>query len=267
MAREQDDLQAQIAARRAEAVARRSRSRVRESASTSSARQLQTQQESRTGGMLRDTEAGFMIEEDDDDDVPRRERSPIRRAPPIDPTQMPSYPNHPHCKECGSEFFDSTLQRNFGLDVCNACRDAFKDSAYGLITKTEAMQEYLLKERDLDPSMPDSLRHIEKKNPHREHWGKMKLFLRCQVEEKSYQRYGGEAGLDAEIARKAEDRRKQKQRLSAKKMRKLRVDTFTSTWREQEAEHMHKFQEQEKGDGLWTKTCTECGFSVDFEKM
>lgn len=49
-----------------------------------------------------------------------------------------------------------------------------------LITKTEAMNEYLLKDCDIDKREPP-LKFIRKKNPHNVHWGEMKLFLQVQV--------------------------------------------------------------------------------------
>lgn len=49
-----------------------------------------------------------------------------------------------------------------------------------LITKTEAMNEYLLKDCDIDKREPP-LKFIRKKNPHNVRWGEMKLFLQVQV--------------------------------------------------------------------------------------
>jgi len=52
------------------------------------------------------------------------------------------------CEECGKEFMDSYLMSHFDLATCDNCRDA--DDKHKLITKTEAKQEYLLKDCDLE---------------------------------------------------------------------------------------------------------------------
>lgn len=49
-----------------------------------------------------------------------------------------------------------------------------------LITKTEAIKEYLLKDCDFDKRTPP-LKFITKKNPHNIRWGDMKLYLQVQV--------------------------------------------------------------------------------------
>lgn len=57
------------------------------------------------------------------------------------------------------------------------CSDEEKHS---LITKTEAMKEYLLKECDIEKREPP-LKYITRKNPHNVNWGEMKLYLQIQV--------------------------------------------------------------------------------------
>lgn len=56
---------------------------------------------------------------------------------------------------------------------------------------------------------PNSLRYIERKNKRNEKWNPYKLYLLCQVEERAYELYGGEEGLDAEFD-KREERKKTK---------------------------------------------------------
>lgn len=60
-------------------------------------------------------------------------------------------------------------------------RDA--DDKHKLITKTEAKQEYLLNDCDLEKREP-ALKFIVKKNPHHSQWGDMKLYLKLQVSNK-----------------------------------------------------------------------------------
>lgn len=54
------------------------------------------------------------------------------------------------------------------------------EDKHKLITRTEAKEEYLLKDCDLDKREP-VLRFIVKKNPHNSRWGDMKLYLKPQV--------------------------------------------------------------------------------------
>lgn len=49
-----------------------------------------------------------------------------------------------------------------------------------LVSRTEAKQQFLLKDCDLDRREPP-LRFVLKKNPHNPRWGDMKLYLRLQV--------------------------------------------------------------------------------------
>lgn len=58
------------------------------------------------------------------------------------------------------------------------CRD--REGKHSLITKTDAKNEYFLKDPDFDVREPP-LKCIAKKNPHNVNWGTMKLYLKCQV--------------------------------------------------------------------------------------
>lgn len=119
-------------------------------------------------------------------------------------------PERPHCDECEHPIHDSFLYRSFGFPICDTCRYRvtslfialgylfisaylffcffkikFRDEEekHALITRTEARQEYLLKDCDLDLREP-VLRFILRKNPHNPRWGDMKLYLRSQVMKK-----------------------------------------------------------------------------------
>lgn len=58
------------------------------------------------------------------------------------------------------------------------CRDS--EDKHSLITRTDAKNEYLLKDCDLDKREP-LLKYISRKNPHNPRWGDMKLYLHLQV--------------------------------------------------------------------------------------
>lgn len=72
------------------------------------------------------------------------------------------------------------------------CRD--KEGKHSLITKTEAKQEYLLKDCDLDKREP-ALKYIIRKNPHNVNWGEMKLYLHLQIEQRALEVWGSEENL------------------------------------------------------------------------
>lgn len=72
----------------------------------------------------------------------------------------------------------------------------FRDNEdkHSLITRTEAKQEYLLKDCDLDKREPP-LKFIVRKNPHNVRWGEMKLYLHLQVEKRALEVWGNEETL------------------------------------------------------------------------
>ena len=69
------------------------------------------------------------------------------------------------------------------------------------------LQDYLLTDPELRDT--DLLPHLLKPNPHAASYSNMMLFLRFQVEEVAWKKWGGEEGLDAEWARR-EDMKKRK---------------------------------------------------------
>jgi DNA-repair protein complementing XP-A cells len=86
--------------------------------------------------------------------------------------------NYQKCMECSEEFADSYLYKNFDYSCCDKCKDL--DEKHELITKTDAVQEYLLKDCDFNRREPP-LKFISRKNPHKSSWAEMKLYLRLQV--------------------------------------------------------------------------------------
>ena len=74
-----------------------------------------------------------------------------------------------------------TLRALKGIDDDNSiCFYRDSEEKHKLMTKSQAKDKYLLKDVDIDQREPP-LRFIEKKNPHNEHWGRMKLYLESQV--------------------------------------------------------------------------------------
>ena len=137
-----------------------------------------------------------------------------------------------------------------------------------MITKTDAKNEFLLKDCDLDSREPP-LRYILKKNPHEKARGDMKLYLRSQVHERAISVWGSDETLQEE-KKKRDDRR---QGLKAAKFQRnineLRRSLAPTVIRTKES-HVHDFDEEvciDEDEDLYEKTCKTCHHKVRYEKM
>ncbi|NP_001411784.1 DNA repair protein complementing XP-A cells homolog isoform 2 [Mus musculus] len=169
------------------------------------------------------------------------------------------------CEECGKEFMDSYLMNHFDLPTCDSCRDA--DDKHKLITKTEAKQEYLLKDCDLEKREP-ALRFLVKKNPRHSQWGDMKLYLKLQVVKRALEVWGSQEALEDAKEVRQENREKMKQKKFDKKVKELRRAIRSSVWKRETTTHQHKYGPEENlEDDMYRKTCTLCGHELTYEKM
>lgn len=125
-----------------------------------------------SGTKLIDTGGGFLIEEKDLVEQEEAEKVVLPQKAPFIPTDVPI------CLECSKEFQDSFLFQGYDLPVCDKCKDM--EDKHKLITRTDAKNEYLLKDVDFDKREP-ILKFMTKPNPHNSRWGDMKLYLRLQV--------------------------------------------------------------------------------------
>ncbi|XP_029767181.1 DNA repair protein complementing XP-A cells isoform X2 [Terrapene carolina triunguis] len=116
-----------------------------------------------------DTGGGFFLEEEEEEEH-KVEKIVHQPGPVLEFDYL-------ICEECGKQFMDSYLMQHFDWATCDNCRDV--EGKHKLITRTEAKQEYLLKDCDLDKREP-VLKFILKKNPHNSQWGDMKLYLKLQ---------------------------------------------------------------------------------------
>ncbi|XP_072929078.1 DNA repair protein complementing XP-A cells-like isoform X1 [Hemitrygon akajei] len=170
------------------------------------------------------------------------------------------------CEECGKEFMDSFLSSHFDLPVCDNCRD--NEEKHKLITRTDAKQEFLLKDCDLDQRAPP-LRFILRKNPHNTQWGEMKLYLRLQVIRRSLEVWGSEEALQQAKETRQENREKMKQKKFDKKVKELRRAVRSSLWKKESATHQHEYGPEDyvEEEDVYKKTCTTCGHLLIYEKM
>ncbi|KAM9792790.1 DNA repair protein complementing XP-A cells [Neosynchiropus ocellatus] len=207
-----------------------------------------------------DSGAGFFIDEEEGDEEQHAKPVVHQPAPVIEPDYLV-------CDDCQKPFMDSYLSNSFDLHVCDKCRDNVEK--HKLISRTEAKQNYLLKDCDLDKREPP-LRFILRKNPHNSRWGDMKLYLKLQVEKRSMEVWGSEDALEEAKETREENREVQKQKRFNKKVKELRKTVRSSLWTKNTSAHQHQYGAEEVVDpdeDLYKKTCSTCGHELTYEKM
>ncbi|KAH0819432.1 hypothetical protein GEV33_003359 [Tenebrio molitor] len=141
------------------------------------------------------------------------------------------------------------------------CRDL---EEHKLITKTEALNMYLLRDYDLDKREPP-LKYITRKNPHNVRWGEMKLYLQLQIEERALEVWGSEEQIEEE-----RQRRKEKKKKYNKHLKELRMSMRSSLYdRTSVAAHVHEFgpETYNKEEDTYSRNCLTCSYAETFEKM
>lgn len=181
-------------------------------------------------------------------------------APPID------LENAPKCFECNSLEIDPNMFTNFKVRVCRRCIKENQDK-YSLLTKTECREDYLLTEPELRDS--SLLHRIEKPNPHG--FLRMQLFLRFQVEEFAWKKWGSPEGLDQEWERRERvrlERRDKRYQDKLKEMRKkTRAEEYTRKLRDGKSlgeRHVHQWAAPISiGEKLVKRRCVDCGLETE----
>lgn len=191
------------------------------------------------------------------------------------------------CSECGSLELDFAWVEIFGCEVCYACKEKMPEK-YSLLTKTEAREDYLLTNPELEDK--ELLPRLEKPNPHASHWSMMQLYLRYQVEAFAFsdRKWGSAAALDEEFSRRESGRKTKKEEKFKKKLKELkkrtRVDAYERSMARRKGEggddgevrfgakivgkgdrHEHEWgrtvEDEETGVGV--KRCVECGMECE----
>lgn len=209
-----------------------------------------------------DSRGGFLVE---DDHGPGQRLEPRKILQ--DPAISLDMSRNPKCSMCGSIELDVQFQTIFGVNVCFKCKDKYPDK-FSLLTKTECKEDYLL----TDPELRDTevLPHWLKPNPHKATWNNMMLYLRSQVEEFAFKKWGGEEGLDKEYARRIAEKKVKKNKKFEEKLKDLRKKTRTSGWQKRkEAEHQHAFGETVTNAQTGTKAqaCEICGMEIEVDEF
>lgn len=184
-------------------------------------------------------------------------------APPIDIESAPK------CFECNSIEISPQLYDNFRK--VRACRKCIKEKPekYSLLTKTECREDYLL----TDPELKDIelLPRIEKPNPHG--FSRMQLFLRFQVEEFAWKKWGSSEKLDEEWERREAMRIKRRDKKYNDQLREMRKKTraeeYTRKLRNGQGlgeRHVHDWSAPLKIAGEFNmikKRCIDCGVETE----
>lgn len=129
----------------------------------------------------------------------------------------------PTCESCHKSIeFDSQLLAHFERKVCRKCV-SLKPEKYSLLTKTECKNDYLL----TDPELEDRglFHRMEKQNPHSGTYSRMILFLREEVEQYSFKKWGGQDKLDSEWVRREERKISIKEKKYQKQLKEMRKKT------------------------------------------
>ncbi|KAI0762648.1 thioesterase-like superfamily-domain-containing protein [Fomes fomentarius] len=225
------------------------------------------------------TKGGFLVEDgkevDEELRAKEKERERQRAVQNLEPAMYLDPKLNPRCNECNSLDIDQTFRKVFRCLVCNKCKNE-KPEKYSLLTKTECKEDYLLTDREYIDALiiafhPAELRdqelmpHLLKANPHKSTFANMMLFLRYQVEDFAWKKWGSPEALDAEWQRRVDEKKKKKNKKFEEGLKELRRRTRETVWQKRkDQEHTHVFGTVEKGsDGIGKQTCHECGFSID----
>lgn len=183
-----------------------------------------------------------------------------------------AYHGAPQCHECKSIDLDKKMLEIFDCKVCKSCKEKHPEK-YSLLTKTECKEDYFLTEPELaDEAL---FKRIVKENPHSGTFSRMQLFLRYQIEEYAFKKWGGEDKLDSEWLRREEMRKNRREKKFNNKLRemrkKLRAEELTRNLRlVRDKKHEHdwcapikKVDDENNLDNVYIKRCVECGMEVE----
>lgn len=211
---------------------------------------------------MKDTRGGYIV--DEGPEAPKgmtleewKAKQKDARPPyPID------HPDAPKCYDCGTTDLDFRLYNWFGTRICKECRNKNPEK-YSLLTKTECKEDYLL----TDPELRDEevLKHVEKPNPHQSTYHNMMLYMRYQVEEFAFKKWGSPEALDAEYERRVEAKKKKKDKKFMQKLKEMRRNTRAETITKRDyGTHTHKWSESTKlRNNMVSRKCEICGMMTE----
>jgi DNA-repair protein complementing XP-A cells len=185
------------------------------------------------------------------------------------------------CRECGRMEIDFQWAEIFACYVCNVCKENVPDK-YSLLTKTEAREDYLLTNPELEDK--DLFARWEKPNPHKSTWNNMQLYLRYQVEEYAFSdaKWGSQEALDEEFEKREGVKKQRKEKKFKTKLEELKKRTRVEAYkrgrasgggkeakfgdrvgRDEKHEHEWGRAVEDPETGVETKRCIECGMECE----
>lgn len=178
------------------------------------------------------------------------------------------------CESCNSSaiMIDTEIYENFGVIVCFKCKDT--DDLYGIITKTQARNEYILTDEELADS--SLLPSISRKNPHNPRWTDMKLYLRRQVRDFAIRKHGSEDAIKEALANRNESRTDRKSKQFLKKLKgkqyqmimKLQIIIYLELRSKTKVEKRVTLTETKVHKHIFSSgICTICGLQVVQEEI
>jgi len=95
------------------------------------------------------------------------------------------------------------------------------------------------------------------------------LFLRCQVEDFAWKKWGSPEALDTEFEKRKAEKEKKKNKKFEQSLKDLRKRTKEGVWqRRKDEEHKHVFSQVEGTDnGIGEQVCHGCGFTIEVEEL
>ncbi|VDM94792.1 unnamed protein product [Thelazia callipaeda] len=172
------------------------------------------------------------------------------------------------CIDCKNPLCDSFLWEKFSYPVCDKCRD--DKGSHKLISRTEAKNQFLLKDCDIDLRKP-VLRFISKKNPHNPRYGDMKLYLKAQLKQRCLEVYGSIEAFEKAKETRTALKEVRLERRFEKKIKEMRqqVRGPKSFNNSNVRAHDHVYGDEmydSKKDEFW-KVCKICEYKLTYEKM
>ncbi|RHZ79233.1 hypothetical protein Glove_150g31 [Diversispora epigaea] len=208
-----------------------------------------------------DTRGGFLIEESEVNSKKRKERVLEPEEPPLNAF----LDDNPKCKECKTVEIDYQFYRSFHVNICKNCKEKFPEK-YSLLTKTEAKEDYLLTDSELKDE--EVLPHLSRPNPHKSTWNDMRLYLREQVEEFAFKKWGGAENLDEEFEKREKEKKARKEKKFKNMLSDLRKRTRTDKLeKSRRKEHKHEYGVaiEDPKTGVTTQTCNGCGLKIEVD--
>lgn len=216
------------------------------------------------GHKFKDTNGGFLLDEAEHTINETEREAKRQKLAEEDSAEVPI--SYQTCIECKEEFADSYLYKNFDYSACDKCKDL--DEKHELITKTDARNEFLLKDCDFDKRKPQ-LKFISRKNPHKSTWAEMKLYLKLQVQQRAMEIYGNDAKIEEEKRAREEKREISKIKKYNKKLSSLRKNVRATLYDKTYKAHQHDYGKSTYNQGTdeYSHTCLTCGFVETYEEL